>query len=511
MAGIALVGVLSFSCQGICGSPVTEWKVMVDAGKMEEARGAYSRAIPDFAGAAALAERVSLPSKYTAIALCLESSASIRARMVGQANLLSDRLIDLLKKDNSPLDPDLEVWLLDLADAYQEQPDLRQRQTSLEHAFLLKILLYKTALPDHPAWLQSARALTEYYAQHKQTKRALEVMCTVEDAQLQRIRKGFTCSDEKGQARSTVDVLWSLALHRRELHSYDEAKRALLQMLDLIERNPQGQEVKLPAGYALLGMTLLPQGNASECNRLFARAKAEALKFRGQKDKQTYAALQINSLTPITKSDREHGNAALAEQELRQLLDIEEHGLVECPSSQYQTLTLLADFESNQEEVCQHLSRAISIAKLPNSFVKRDIPDLWKRIGLARTREGKFSKSYDAFSHAFGEETDKTGFHATEVLVFWSGLAAEQKQYALALEKARMALRNAELMPPQQRGTLMIDALFCVAGEDDYFGKLDEAKQLRIRLANEIKLQRSLRTGLGPNFFQQLWNDKLFR
>jgi hypothetical protein len=74
----------------------------------------------------------------------------------------------------------------------------------------------------------------------------------------------------------------------------------------------------------------------------------------------------------------------------------------------------------------------------------------------------------------------------------------------------RGALKNAESLPVQKRGTLLIDALHGLAAAAIYrHAKENELRPILFRLYDEVQLQRKINSGLGPDFFQQL-NDKFY-
>lgn len=81
----------------------------------------------------------------------------------------------------------------------------------------------------------------------------------------------------------------------------------------------------------------------------------------------------------------------MAETEFKELLDIEER-LDADPFSEYQTLTGLAGVlgaEHKFQESESYLRRCIKIANLPNSPVKSELRDLYKRLDALQTERAK--------------------------------------------------------------------------------------------------------------------------
>jgi hypothetical protein len=485
-------------------STMNTWKSMMSQGELCESKHDYINAIQSFRQAASYALKNALPPHCFETSLCRQTSDEVLVNYIARANADCDNLMRLIEKEkaNETLDADLEVWVQNLANAYQSnlKPETRE-QCLLKLCHIIKVL-YGEKNKEY----KNARALLgKYYeSQHGQGVKAARIQ---------------TSSDEDGirQAELNSDPLKrgfnlnQLAQHCRVTGELDRAKTADLQLVKMAKTSPQIAD-GLSTYYASLGTIETAQGNLAQGKNYFAMAIKECLKFRGNKQKEGLATGSLKALVDAVKTDKNPQIPNLAGDELEQLLAVQK-AISSDPRGQYTLNRLLGSVlheEHKFEESDKHMERAIEIAKLPNSMVSNDIPGLYMQLATSQVARGQIENSNETFAKALSGVPNKTGFDATRILIFWGGLAAEQKRFPLASEKLNLALKNAEGLPTQKRGTLLIDALHGLAAAAIYrHAKESELRPILLRRYNEVQLQRKINSGLGPDFFQQL-NDKFY-
>jgi len=483
---------------------IDEWKTTMSRGDLSETKHDHRNAIRAFREAVSLAETQKLPDKYLTTALCRQTGSEVRLNLNTHAQSDSDceRLMSLVKaqKANKTLDPDTEVWVLDLANAYQanETPSTR------ENCLLKLCLITKTLYGENNKEYKNARTLLGKYYENGQAIKAAEIQTSGDE---DRIRQAEINSDPLQRGFN----LNQLALHCRVTGELDRAKIADLQLVKMAKTYPQIAD-GLPTYYASLGTIEMAQGNLAQGKSYFAMAIKECSKFKGNKKKEGLATGSLKALIETVKTDKNPQIPNLAGDELGQLLAVQQ-AISSDPRGQYTLNRLLGGVlqeEHKFEESDKHMERAIEIAKLPVSMVSNDIPGLYMQLATSQVARGQIEKSNETFAKALAAVPNKTGFDATRILIFWGGLAAEQKRFPLAVEKLNLALKNAEGLPAQKRGTLLIDALHGLAAAAIYrHAKENELRPILLRRYDEVQLQRKINSGLGPDFFQQL-NDKFY-
>jgi hypothetical protein len=494
---ITIVAVSGLQAFASPPAPMETWKSMMSQGELSETKHNYAEAIQCFKEASAFAERNNLPGWCWEMSTCREAADEVQVNLITTANANCDRLIASVEKEKAhkALHADLEVWILNLANAYQAHVEPQTREQCLLKLCQINKVLYGENNKEY----KNARTLLGKYYENGQAVKAAQIQ---------------TSSDEDGIRHAEVNSdplqrgfnLNQLALHCRMTGELDRAKVADLQLVKMAKTYPQIAD-GLTTYYSSLGTIEMAHGNISESKGYFAKALKEAAKVRGNKHREQVAIASLSTLVQSVKSDKNQAFPNLAGDELTELLSVQQ-AISADPRGQYTLQRLLSETlyqEHKFEESEKHMVRAIEIAKLPNSNVEKDISGLYMKLALNRVSRKQMPKANEYFAKALDSEKNKIGFNATQVLVFWGGLAVEQKyDLDLAAEKLNTAIKQALALSPAERGTLLADALWGLRAVNYYKGNHEAERLLGLRVNDEVKLQRQLHTNLGPNFFHFL-------
>jgi tetratricopeptide (TPR) repeat protein len=500
----ALAIVAFFGLQAFAAPPTSmeTWKSIMSQGELYESKHDYVKAIQSFRQAASYAEKNALPAHCFETSLCRQTADEVLVNYIAQAGADCDKLMSRIEKEkaNKTLDAELEVWVQNLANAYQSNLKPKTR----EQCLLRLCQIIKVLYGENNKEYKSARALLgKYYeAQHGQAVKAAQIQAS---------------SDEEGirQAEINSDPLQrgfnlnQLAQHCRVTGELDRAKIADLQLVKMAKTYPQIAD-GLSTYYASLGTIEMAQGNLAQGKSYFAMAIKECSKFRGNKQKEGLVTGSLKALIDAVRTDKNPQIPNLASDELGQLLAVQQ-AISADPRSQYTPNRLLAEVlndEHKYEESDKHMERAIEIAKLPNSMVSNDIPGLYMQLAMRQASRGKIGKSNESFAKAITAEKNKTGFEGTRILIFWGGLALERNDLSLATEKLSIAAKQAEALPITKRGTLLIDSLYGLNMMGIRSHNPEIEKSCTMRLIPEINTQIALNNNLGPNFWQKLKRDR---
>jgi tetratricopeptide (TPR) repeat protein len=496
--GLASFGLASFGLASFASAPASmdNWKSIMSRGDLYQVQHNHASAILSYREAAAFAAQNNLPANCSEMAICREAAVEVQSSLIAQANANCDKLMVLVarEKANKTLDPDLEVWVLNLANAYQANLDPHTREQCLQKLCLINRVLYGENNKEY----KNAKALLGKYYEHDQPLRAARIQTTVD-------QDGALQAEKNSDPMTQGFMLNQLAMHSRMTGDLERAKKADLQLLEMAKIHPQIAD-GLPTYYASLGTIELAQGNVAGSKSYFARAIKEGSKIRGNKKKEAVVSPSLSALVDSVKTDKDSKFPNLAGDELTQLLAVQRAVSAE-PRAQYTLNRLLGEVlqeEHKFEESEKHIERAIEIAKLPRSMVDRDIPGLYMQLATYQAARGQIAKSNELFAKAFAEESNKTGFDATRILVYWGGLANNRSDFTLAEEKLGLAIKQAKALPRAQRGTLLLDALFGSIPAKQKKGELKEVQQIWVEIVAEQSFQRTLNSGFGPNFFHRL-------
>jgi hypothetical protein len=494
----AMVGLSAFATPE---TAIDSWKHIVSQGELYETKHNYGQAVQAFSAAVSLSEAQKLPGKYLATALCRKTGNEIRQNLISRANSDCDRLMNLVnvQKANHTLDPDTEVWVLDLANAYQahEAPDTRE-------SCLLKLCeINKVLYGENNKEYRNARTLLGRYYEHGQLVKGAQIQ-SVAEADLAK-QAELNSSDPAARSNN----LYQLALHYKISGKLEEAKTAELQLLEIAKTNP-GVADGIPAYYACLGSISLAQDKELESRDYFAKAIKAGSKFKGNNRREVAVDALLSKLVDSVRIDKNPKTLDRASKELKQLLSLQ-RSISAVPEAQYGILRSLAEAlnsEHKPDEACEYLKQAIALAARPKSSVAQDIPELWMHVALIRNSQLRTADANEAFNRALKAETDKGGFHATKVLVFWGGLALQANNVSLASEKLSIAARQAGALPIAKRGTLLIDPLYGLCMINIREKNLKANQEHMSKLIPEIKEQMALNSNLGPNFWNKLQRDR---
>jgi len=481
-------------------SPFQEWQNLMVEGSSYKLKGKYERAVWFFTKGVDLAREKKLPAKCLPIALCRETEAEVLNTQLVSADIHSKEIIQLVKQQSEAktLESEISVWLVDLANAYQNyNKDPRDREDCLKHACLLKKLTFGAA---HKETVDCMMQLANYYVDQKQIEQAVKVLETLEIA----LEKKY------GKNPSALgDMINQLAIKCKTEHKYEQAKQLEMRVIKMANTKTGSLKAGLPAFYLFLGMNAAAQGKVLENKGYFNVAKKQCSRIKGARQKQD-AKKYLTLLIQPSWLDRQQEKLALAEAEFKQILSVQEM-IFRDPREYYGALSLLAGTmhdEDKFEESGKCLLRAISIAKLPESYVAKDLPDLYMRLATDEFGLRKIEKANQTFVYALTLETDTSGPHTVVILFWWSRLLQNKGMFSLALEKLNAALKIVTDLPIEKRGTLKADILSMLSEIETHFGRKGEAKLLSQQSSEEIQIQRKIGSKLGPDIFCRITRNR---
>ncbi|HEY9684276.1 MAG TPA: hypothetical protein V6C86_22040 [Oculatellaceae cyanobacterium] len=475
------------------------WKSMMSEAQAAETNHESKIAIQTYAQAASYAEKTSLPAHCSDTSLCRKTAAEVRAGLIPQANADCDKLMSHVAKELAikALDPDLEVWIQDLANAYQSNTNPQTREQCLLKLSQINKVLYGEKNQEYK---NSRAALGKFYSQSgqsSQARKAAEIQISTDEDGIKQaerdkdtFKKGFYLND--------------LALKCRLTGRLSRAKEANLELVKMAKQYPAIAD-GLVNYYSGLGTIELAQGNFAEGQSYFSKAITECQKLRGSKIKVTLAVASLNVLVEAVKSDK----SPYVADSLKQLLAIQQ-ALSTDPQLQYSIVRALAEVlsaESKSDEACKYFMQAISIAQRQKGYAK-ELSDLWMHVGLIRDSQLKSVEANEAFANAINAESDKVGFNATKILLIWGGMSFQHNNPKFAYEKLSLAAKQAEALPKATRGTLLIDSLYAMCQINILEKNLKANSANMAKLIPEIKEQQALNTNLGPNFWGKFQHDK---
>lgn len=471
------------------------WKSMMSEAQAAETNHKSKIAIQTYAQAASYAEKTSLPAHCSDTSLCRKTAAEVRAGLIPQANADCDKLMSHVAKELAikALDPDLEVWIQDLANAYQSNTNPQTREQCLLKLSQINKVLYGEKNQEYK---NSRTALGNYYSHSGQSGNTLKAA----EIQIATDEDGVKQADRDNDPFRKGYFLNDLALKCRLAGRLGRAKEANLELVKMSKQYPAVAD-GLVNYYSALGTIETAQGNVTQGQNYFNKAINECPKLRGNKTKVGLAAASLNALVDAVKTDK---NPIL---ELKGLLAVQQ-ALSPDPRAQYTLCRLLAETcntEHQYEDADKYLLRAIELAKLPVSLVDKDIPGLYLKLALFQSsRPGQMDKANIAFAKALEFEKDKTSYQAALIYLYWGAKARENGQFDLATEKLNIALKDAQALPPEKRGTILADTLIIISAVQKHDGKDKEVPITVQKSTEEIQVQRRLRTGLGPDWFHRL-------
>lgn len=494
---IGLVAIFGLQAFAAPGTPMDTWKSMISDGELQEAGRNHTKSIQSYEQAATFAQQNRLPARCFEMALCRQTAVEVLANLIPRANAHCDKLMALIaqEKANKTLDADLEVWVLNLANAYQAHTDPQTREQCLLKLSQINKVLYG----DKNREYKMGQELLGNYYQKNQTDqtsqlKAAQIQITKDE---DRLKQAEQASDPFSKGYFLND----LASLYRTTGQLDRAKSADLELIKMAKTNPQIAD-GLVGYYASLGSIEFAQGNVSQGKTYFDLAAKQGLKIKGNKQKVAIASVALDGLTKSAKSNKSDASTLLKE-----LLSVQEAVSAD-PRGQYTLHRMLSEVlqeEHKYDESDTHLERAIEIAQLPASLVEKDISGLYMKLALNRaSRPGQMDKANAAFAKALECEKDKTGYQAALINLYWGAKARENGQFALATDKLNVALKDAQALGPEKRGTILADALIIVSAVQKHDGKDKEVPITVQKSTDEIQLQKRLGTKLGPDWFHRL-------
>jgi hypothetical protein len=484
-----------FPVAALATAPLDRWHTLVADGASNESKGEHETAIGSFALAAAEAEKSKLPVKFLEIALCRQTEVEILANRVAKAEPHYERLVSLVKADklSGSLDPEVGVWLVDLADTYQARLNPKIREDCLKHACQLKSMTFGGA---HHECTDCLMQLARYYFEHDRLDNGVKTLETILSV------KSKTIGNDPSALGNMLNFL---AIGYKNQHRYDLAEQLESFVIKMTSENTPTLQAGLPAFYLLLGMNSLSQNKNVKAKESFAIAVKECSRIKGTQQKEI-AKSYLSLLIQPAQTDMDDHKLAVSETDFKQLLAVQRR-LFKDPREQYGPLTFLGhildgEHKYSEGEACT--KQAIAIARLPNSCVEKDLPELYMRLATYQSFHRTLEESNKTYADALRSEKDPTGFHATYVLFWWGWSLKEHKLFPQSIEKLNLAVKNAHALPPEKRGTLLADSLAILSTDQAQTGNLDQAKRTTQDSIIEIEVQRKLNTKLGPDFFHRL-------
>ncbi len=474
---------------------IDDWQKFILDGSSYKFDGKYNLAIESFKKALELAKNQKFPPKCLPISLCRLADVEVITNKIDEAEAHSQKIVEILKqqKDAGILDPQVNFWAAVLSDSYLDNTRPATREKCLKRACYLKNLIYGGT---HDQSIGSLSTLACYYIDQSEIEKAIHILSLSQDILEKKYGKN---PDGLGESIN------QLALKYRKEGKYDQSNRLELFVIDRAKRSIACLHNGLPAFYSLLGMNALVSGADAEYKEYFRRALAACSALKNKRERKQ-SEQYIDILTLPSFSDVQRQKAGIAERELRHILEMEQMIGAE-NKTLYKTYPLLAAAiiskkGANFDEYEKYMNNAITIAKLPNSEFKKDIPDLYMRLGLTDGSPNRMAKSNIAFSKALEAETDKHGFHATLVLFWWAWELSNEGDEPL--QKLEIALKQAHALALANLGTLLADLLKLKADIVRARSNADLASSLEQQSIAEIKLQKKLNSKLGPDFYHRM-------
>jgi tetratricopeptide (TPR) repeat protein len=473
----------------LSAAPIDDWQKLILDGSTHKFDGQYNVAIQAFSKAVALAESQKLPPKYLPISLCRLAEVEVVTHHVAEAEVHFQKIIQLIKqqKQAGTIDPQVNFWGAVLSDAYLSNNEAVTREKCLKRACYLKNLIYGSA---HKESIVCSVKLACYYIDRNKIENAIYIL---------RLTQNHSGGKDPDRLAETIN---HLAIKYKTDGKSEQAKGLELFVVDKALKSTTRLHYGLPAFYSLLGIISLNQRLNAESREYFKKALSACLKIK-DKGAKKLAEQYIDLLIVPSFSDLHTERAVIAEVELKHILAMEQIISID-KISLFKPYSLLAaaiigkpDFKYDEYAKC--INSAIAIAKLPNSGLTKDIPDLYMRLGMIDPIQSHASVD---FSTALAAETDKHGFHTTLVL-FWWGWKLSKNQTE-ALNKLDIALKQAKTLSPPSRGTLLADILKLQADIVRAQHKEDLALSLERQSDAEIQLQKKLNSKLGPDFYHRM-------
>jgi hypothetical protein len=492
LVAFLLSGLVLSSQQKLNAAPINDWQKLIQEGSTHKFDGQYNVAIQLFTKALNLAETQKLPTKCLPISLCRLAAVEVITHKITEADPHFQKIVDLIKqqKEAGTLDPQVSFWAAVLSDEYMNNKLPETREICLKRACYLKALIYTDT---HKECTNCLNKLAECYIQNNKVEKAIHLL-TINDAIMD--KKYGKDPDRLGSA------LHEAAIKSEVLNEYEQAKQLELAVIKLAQKSTEYLSAGIPNFYCFLSINTAIQGKDAESKQYFQMALNACRKIRSspKKDFMWHAEKYGHTLG--------NGGASLA---IRELEEKRKVALTEamtadprwqCGSWEALTETLYMERKLDESELC--LERAIKIAKLPNCYAANDVPELCLKLGVRQAQRKKYLKAYKSFADAYQSEKDTGGYHATLILFWWSYFLREQKQFDMAFDKLNKALKQASVLAPEKRGTLLADALEALAITNYELNKIEPAAKLKQRSSAEIQVQKKLKTKLGPDFFGRL-------
>jgi tetratricopeptide (TPR) repeat protein len=469
-----------------------DWQKWISKGSAEKFDGQYKTALASYTKALDIAEHSKLPAKYLPISLCRIADVEVITNKIDLADMHFQKAIEIIKKQKEAniLDPQVSFWAAVLSDSYMSNTRPETREKCLKRTCYLKNLIYGES---HKEFIECLKKLAYCYIQNNKVEQALPLLAITN-----------TILDKKyGRDPDRLgDTLYQLALKCEKDHKYKQAKELILAIIKIANTNSVYLGAGLPAFYCFLSMNAHTQAKTLESKKYFQLALTACQKIKAsQKQKFIYHAESY--LHAVNHNEMDLATQELEAKEKLTLMK----AMTADPRWQCGILESITDIlygERKYDESALYLMRAIAVAELPNCYEASNIPELYLKLGIHQGQRGKFPDTYKSLANAYRSEKDKVGYHATSVLFWWGYFLRGHKQFDSAFEKLNIALKQANALAPEKRGTLLADILETLAITNYELNKIEQGAHLRQKSAAEIQLQKKLKTNLGPDFFHRI-------
>ncbi len=482
-----VLAVVAFSSNKAWATAIDDWQKLIQEGSSKKFDGQYKAATQFFSQAVNLSESQKLPAKCLPIALCRLADAEVSSNQVNEADAHFKKLIDLMnqQKENGTLDPKVNFWAAVLSDSYMSNSRPETRETCLRRACYLKTFIYGG---KHRECIDCVNKLADCYVGNGKIDRAISLLTAANKS-----------NNEKG-SDVLACTLHNMAVCSQRKHKYEQAKQLELAAIDIARSASASLKSELPNFYDFLSLNAFVEGKISESKQYFDMATSECQTVKRLYSKQMLLLpfVDLAIFDELAPSKQEY----VLRQRLALVKLLREDPRWQCGILESLTNVLYAETKYKESEEC--LVNAIKIAQLPNCYAANDIPELYLKLGVHRCQTGKYSEGFKAFDQAFSAEKDKHAQHAALVLFWWGASLKERSQLVLAEQKLSQACDLAKALHPEKRGTLFADSLQMLAATKYDIGKQNEAHILNKMSADEIKIQKDMKTKLGPDFFHRL-------
>jgi len=483
-------------------TPLDDWDTLVLDGSKHKYEGQYNLAIPSFTKALSFAEKQKLPNKCVPISLCRLAEVELITNHVKEADSHLDRIVNLIKtqKEANTLNPQVSFWAAALSDAYEDNHKPDTRELCLKHACYLKNLVYGS---NHRECIDCLTKLADYYIDENKIDKAIKTLEFIQAL----LTKQY--GEDPNRFGNTLN---DLAIRCENKHAFKQVEKLELEAVKIARRSKSTLSTGLPAFYCLLGINALDQGKSAGSVRYFQNASQQSFKINGTINKEN-AAKYLAPLPNIIWQINATNKLALAEKQYRNLLPIYKV-ISPAPNIQYELFFNLAKVLYMQDgitnttkrhpEAIKYYKNCIEIAKHLNGDYRFYLPDLYAVLASSQLSLHKLDEATKSFEAALGAVVGKNEWRTASIYLLWGRQLRAMGEGHMAAQKLNIAYEQSVKLPPEKRGTVLADLLRLLAIDAKGYGNEKRAQLFAKQSIAEIKLQKKLKSKLGPDIFHRM-------